>query len=91
MPVFNDNPPYKKRRLRLGYGTAVKARRSIRLLRKQSRQYQVLTAHTMYSRAKYHKHQTEGMREAAKVYRKFIQTLKQKGLRPMRRKTHKRT
>jgi hypothetical protein len=76
MAIFNDNPPRKGPRLRLGYGTAAKARRSVRLLRKQPLQYQVLTAHTMYSRAKYHKHQTEGMRAAAKVYRKFIQTLK---------------
>lgn len=39
MGVFNDNPPNKKPKLRLGYGTANKARRSIRLLKKQPRQY----------------------------------------------------
>jgi hypothetical protein len=87
MAVFNDNPPTKKRRLRLGYGTAAKAHESVRKLKKQPHQYQVLTAHTMYSRAKYHKHQTEGMRAAAKVYRKFIQTLKT----DKKRKTQKRT
>ena len=78
MAVFNDNPPNKKPRLRLGYGTANRARKSIRKLKKQPYQYQVLTAHTLYSRAKYHKHQTEGMKNAAKIYRKFLQTLKQK-------------
>lgn len=76
MAVFNDNLPDKKPRLRLGYGTANKARRSIKLLKKQPRQYQMQAAHTLYYRAKYHKHQTEGMRQAMKLYRKFLQTLK---------------
>ncbi len=46
MGVFNDNPqssaslrPNKKPKLRLGYGTANKARKSIRVLKKQPRQY----------------------------------------------------
>ena len=78
MPVFNDNPPTKKPKLRLGYGTALKARKSVRLLKKQPRQYQSQAAHTLYSRAKYHKHQTKGMKEAQKIYGKFIQTLKRK-------------
>jgi hypothetical protein len=78
MAVFNDNPPTKKPRLRLGYGTANRARRSVRLLKKQSLQYQSQAAHTLYSRAKYHKYQTKGMKEAQKVYGKFIKTLKRK-------------
>lgn len=85
MAVFNDNPPGKNPKLRLGYGSANKARRSVKLLRKQPRQYQVQVAHTLYYRAKYHKHQTKGMKEAQKIYGKFIQTLKKK------RKTQKRT
>jgi hypothetical protein len=76
MAVFNDSPPGKKPRLRLGYGTANRARRSIKLLKKQPKQYQMQAAHTLYYRAKYHKHQTEGMRQAMKMYRKFLQTLK---------------
>jgi hypothetical protein len=76
MGVFDDNPPGKKPRLRLGYGTANKARKSIKLLKKQPRQYQLQAAHTLYYRAKYHKHQTEGMKEAQKIYRKFLKTLK---------------
>jgi hypothetical protein len=85
MTVFNDNPLGKKPKLRLGYGTANKARASVKKLKKQPRQYQSQAAHTLYYRAKYHKHQTKGMREAEKIYGKFIQTLKKK------RKTHKRT
>lgn len=78
MPLFNDNPHSKKPKLRLGYGTANKAKRSIRLLKKQPRQYQTQVAHTLYYRAKYHKHQTKGMRNAQKIYGKFLKTLKNK-------------
>lgn len=78
MAVFNDNPPDKRRRLRLGYGTGNKARASVKKLKKQPRQYQVQAAHTLYYRAKYHKHQTKGMKNAMKVYGKFLQTLKRK-------------
>jgi len=78
MGVFDDNPKGKKPKLRLGYGTANKARKSIKLLKKQPRQYQSQAAHTLYYRAKYHKHQTEGMRQAQKIYRKFLQTLKKR-------------
>lgn len=76
MAVFNDNPKGKKPRLRLGYGTANRARRSIKLLKKQPRQYQSQAAHTLYYRAKFHKHQTQDMRNAAKIYKKFLKTLK---------------
>jgi hypothetical protein len=79
MAVFNDNPPNKKPRLHLGYGTANRARRSVRLLQKQPKKYQSQAAHTLYYRAKYHKHQTKGMRNAMRIYSKFIKTLKQSG------------
>jgi len=78
MAVFNDPPPGKRPKLKLGYGTANRARKSIRLLKKQPRQYQTQAAHTLYYRAKYHKHQTEGMKNAMKLYRKFLKTLKNK-------------
>ncbi len=76
MAVFNDNPQDKKPRLRLGYGSANKARRSIKLLKKQPRQYQTQVAHTLYYRAKYHKYQTKGMKNAQKLYGRFLKTLK---------------
>ncbi len=78
MAVFNDNPKGKKHRLRLGYGTANKARRSVKLLKKEPRQYQMQAAHTLYYRAKYHKYQTKGMKEAQKIYGKFLKTLKKR-------------
>jgi hypothetical protein len=78
MAVFNDPPPGKRPRLRLGYGTANKARKSIKKLKTQPKQYQMQAAHTLYYRAKYHKHQTEDMKAAAKIYRRFLKTLKQR-------------
>ena len=78
MAVFNDNPPTKKPKLRLGYGTANRARRSVKLLKTQPKQYQSQASHTLYYRAKYHKYQTKGMRNAMKIYRKFMKTLKAK-------------
>lgn len=78
MAVFNDNSIDKKPKLRLGYGSANKARESVKKLRKQSRQYQSQAVHTLYYRAKYHKYQTKGMKEAQKIYGKFLKTLKRK-------------
>jgi len=78
MAVFNDPPKGKRPKLRLGYGTAARARRSVKLLTKQPLQYQMQAAHTLYARAKYHKHQTEGMRDAMRIYGAFLQSLKKK-------------
>jgi hypothetical protein len=79
MAVFNDPPPGKRPRVKLGYGTAKRARDSIRRLKKEPLAYQMQASHTLYARAKYHKHQTEGMRNAMRIYGQFLQTLKQKG------------
>ena len=70
MGVFNNptNPP----RIKAGYGTAKKARNTIRRLRKETRKQQKQTARTMYYRAKYHKFQTSGMRNAMKIYGNFL-------------------
>ena len=35
--------------------------------------YQKQVVNTMYNRAKYHPHQTEGMREAMKVFKKWLE------------------
>lgn len=79
MAVFNDPPPGKRPRVKLGYGTAKRARDSIRRLKKEPLSYQVQASHTLYARAKYHKHQTEGMRNAMRIYGQFLQTLKREG------------
>jgi hypothetical protein len=76
MAVFNDRLPGKKSKIRLGYGTANRARKTIKLLKKQPLMYQLQAGHTMYYRAKYHKHQTKGMKNAMKIYKKFLNTHK---------------
>lgn len=59
----------------LHYGSAKKARRTIRYLRRKPRAEQIRGAQTMYFRAKYHAKQTPDMRNAMKVYSKYLRGL----------------
>ena len=71
MGVFNDaaRPP----KIKAGYGTAKKARETLRRLRHgATRKKAQQVARTMYTRAKYHKYQTTGMKESMKVYGSFL-------------------
>jgi hypothetical protein len=70
MAVFNDpkHPPQFK----AGYGTAKKARNTLKRLRRATRKKAQQIARTMYYRAKYHKYQTPGMKEAMKIYKDYI-------------------
>jgi hypothetical protein len=70
MGVFDNavKPPA----IRAGYGTRKKARNTIQRLRRVSRSKARQVAQTMYYRAKYHKYQTPGMRNAMKVYKEFL-------------------
>jgi hypothetical protein len=70
--LFNDNPRGRSRTQGIGYGSAIKARFSLKKIRGKPRAYQHQVASTMYYRAKYHKYQTPGMRDAMKVYGKFL-------------------
>jgi hypothetical protein len=71
MALFNST----KRKSRLHYGTAKKARQTIQYLRTQSKGKQIQGAQAMMLRAKYHKHQTADMREAIDVYKQFLKSL----------------
>jgi hypothetical protein len=73
--LFNDNPRGKPRTRGIGYGTAEKAKASIKLLKGKSKTYQRQVATTMFFRAKYHKYQNKGMREAMKIWRNYLKTL----------------
>ncbi len=70
--LFNDNPRGHPRLRGLGYGTADRARKSIRRLRHMPYAYQIQAGQTMYYRAKYHANQTPGMRNAMKLYGAFL-------------------
>ncbi len=76
--VFKDPPPNKKPRVRLHYSSKKAAQESVKKLRSQPKQYSRQAATTLYYRAKYHKYQTKGMKNAAKVYKHFLKTLKTK-------------
>lgn len=73
--LFNNNPSGRSRVTGIGYGTAERATRSLRKIRKMPKAYQRQVATTMYHRAKYHKYQTSGMRNAMKIYGKYLKTL----------------
>ena len=70
MAVFNNptHPP----KFKAGYGTAKKARNTLRRLRRATRKKAQQVARTMYYRAKYHKFQTPGMKDAMKIYGDYL-------------------
>jgi hypothetical protein len=72
--LFNDNPRGAPRTKGIGYGTAKKARNSIRRLRGKPKVYRHQVATTMFFRAKYHKYQTDGMKAAQKVWGTYLKT-----------------
>lgn len=74
--LFNNSRHGTPRVQGTGYGTAQKARRTLKRLRRKPRSLQRQIATTMYYRAKYHKYQTQGMRNAMKVYKPFLNSFK---------------
>jgi hypothetical protein len=73
--LFNDSPRGYPRTRGIGYGTAERARKSIQLLKGKDKAYQRQVATTMYYRAKHHKYQNQGMRDAMKVWKKYIESI----------------
>jgi hypothetical protein len=73
--LFNDNPRGRPRTKGIGYGTAKKAKNSITRLKGKSKTYKRQIATTMYYRAKHHKYQNKGMRNAMKVWKKYLNKL----------------
>lgn len=62
----------KKRAYFTGYGNEEKARKTLKSIKKlpQGKQNQIVN--TMYNRAKFHANQTEDMKKAMKVFRKWM-------------------
>ncbi len=69
--LFNDNPKGPSK-VKAQYGTAERARQTLKRLRGKPKAYQRQVVTTMYYRAKHHKYQTKGMKEAMKVYGKVL-------------------
>lgn len=77
--LYADNPRGRKPRVPgTGYGTRKKALHTIQLLKGKPIGLKRQIATTMYYRAKHHARQTNNMREAMKVYRSYLKTLKKK-------------
>lgn len=75
MALFNDTPKSgTKKAPKLGYGTAERARATLKRIRHFPLAKQKQWARSMLYRAKYHAQQTNGMRAAMKVYTKFLKT-----------------
>ena len=73
--LFNDAPSGTPRTKGIGYGTAKKARNSIQRLKGKPTPYKKQVATTMFFRAKYHKYQNQGMRDAMKIWGDYMKTL----------------
>lgn len=74
--LFNDARSGTPRIKGTGYGTRNRAVKTLKKLRRKPRALQTQVAITMYYRAKHHKYQTRGMRNAMKVYKPFLNRLK---------------
>lgn len=67
-----------KPRIKTGYGTEEIAKQTLKNLKGHPKVYQMQIVNTMYNRAKHHKYQTDGMKKAMKVYKKWISSQKSK-------------
>lgn len=74
--LFNDARSGQPNVKGTGYGTAKKARTTLRAIRTKPIALQKQILVTMYYRAKHHKYQTEGMREAMDIFKPAMQKLK---------------
>ena len=73
--LFNSpKGPLKTRGIK--YATGANARKSIKLIAGKEPGYRKRIAMRMYYRAKYHKYQTPGMRDAMKVWGDYIKSIK---------------
>ena len=77
LSLFADYKP-KTTKHGFGYGTRKKAEETIERLKNEPLNYQVIVVSTMMGRAKSHAHQTDGMREAIKVYEKWMKEYRSK-------------
>lgn len=69
--LFNS-PPGGPKTKGIKYATAKNARKSIQLIKGKDKTQRKRTAMRMYYRAKFHKHQTPGMRAAMKVWKSYM-------------------
>ena len=70
-----NNSPKGKSQVKAQYGTAERAKQTLKRLKGKPKAYQRQVATTMYYRAKHHKYRTKNMEEAMKVYNQYLKKL----------------
>jgi len=70
MELYTDANPDDT--IKVGFKNKQVALESIEKIKKKSKSYQVKVIITLYYRAKFHPHQTETMKDAMKVFRKWL-------------------
>ena len=71
MSLYSDYHPDTSKK-GLGYKNKEIALNTIKLIKNESRIYQLQVLNTMYNRAKYHSNQTKSMRKAMKIFKLWI-------------------
>jgi hypothetical protein len=69
--LYNDNHPEKSTK-GTGFKDKQKALDTLKIIKNRDMIYQKLVVLTMYNRAKYHPHQTPTMKDAMKVFNKWL-------------------
>ena len=70
MELYTDTNPDET--IKVGFKNKQAALESIDKIKKKTKPYQVKVIITLYYRAKFHPHQTKEMREAMKIFRKWL-------------------
>lgn len=73
-----SNGKKSKYRIKIGYGSAKRALETLKNIKKSDKSYQMQVVNTMYNRAKFHANQTSDMREAMKIFKKWLKASKSK-------------
>jgi len=73
--LYEDKHP-KSSTKGTGFKDKQKALETLKIIKNHDIIYQKQVVNTMYNRAKYHPHQTDGMREAMKIFNKWLVSYK---------------
>jgi hypothetical protein len=72
LSLYSDNHP-KTSTKGTGFKNKQKALDTLNIIKDRNITYQKQVVITMYNRAKYHPHQTTNMKEAMKIFKKWLQ------------------
>ena len=77
MDLYTDNNPETTIK-GLGFKNKEKAEHTIKKIKNKSMNYQFQVINTMYYRAKHHPHINKDMKEAMKIFKKWLDNYKKK-------------